>query len=81
MIPANDADHDEQQALKPADLAELVALVNLVADHHAFTPAQRAEARQIAQADQVAGLECFRSLAKRDGLTIPCTSQLIWIPR
>lgn len=70
-FPANDgAGQDDKLTLEPAGMAELRALVDLIADHHAFTPAQRAEAQQIAQADQVAALECFRSLAERDGLTV-----------
>jgi hypothetical protein len=45
------------------DPAELRVLVNRVADYHGFTAEQRAEALQIALADQVAALECFRALA------------------
>jgi hypothetical protein len=58
-------DQDEQRTLEPVKFADLVALVNLVADHHAFTETQRAEAHQIAQADPVAALECFRSQGAR----------------
>src|SRR5687767_2118187 len=43
--------------------AELIALVYRVADYNAFTPLQRAEAVEIALADHVAALECFRKLA------------------
>ena len=59
------AGQDEQRTLEPAELAQLRALVDLVADHHAFTQTQRAEAHQIALADQVAALACFRSQAAR----------------
>jgi len=45
--------------------AELTALVDVVADFHGFTPAQRVEALEIALADQEAALECFRILAAR----------------
>ena len=48
--------------------AELRALVDAVAAFHGFTPDQTAEAQQIAEADHVAALECFRSLAERDGI-------------
>ena len=43
--------------------AELVSLVNRVADHHGFTPEQRQEALEIALSDPTAALECFRALA------------------
>lgn len=43
--------------------AELVGLVNRLADHHGFTLEQRQEALSIALADHVAALECFRMLA------------------
>lgn len=43
--------------------AELQALVDVVATFHGFTPEQTAEAQQIAQADTLAALECFRELA------------------
>ena len=43
--------------------AELRALVDAVAAFHGFTLEQTAEAQQIAQADPVAALECFRVLA------------------
>ena len=43
--------------------AELVALVNLIADHHAFTPADRSEALTIALSDAESALICFRALA------------------
>jgi hypothetical protein len=56
--------------IAPDELVELRTLVNAVAAFHGFTPGQTAEAQQIAQADAVAALECFRSLAERDGLTI-----------
>ena len=49
---------------------ELRALVDAVAAFHGFTPEQTAEAQQIAAADLVAALECFRLLTERDGLTI-----------
>ena len=68
--PCNNA-HDERVASNHS--AELVALVNLVADqnsHEPFTPEQRAEAIAKAIANPVAALECFRSLAERDGLTV-----------
>ena len=42
--------------------AELTALVDRVADHHGFTTEQRREALEIALADAVAALECFRVL-------------------
>ena len=45
--------------------AELVRLVNRVADHNAFTPEQRQEVLEIALADYVAALECFRDLVAR----------------
>lgn len=45
--------------------AELIALVDTVADFHGFNPEQRVEARQIAVADPEAALECFRALAAR----------------
>lgn len=41
--------------------AELIALVDAVADFHGFNPEQRAEAKQIALADLEAALECFRA--------------------
>ena len=62
---APNAAQDQQRTLESADLADLLRLVDLIADHHAFTTTQRAEAHQIAQADQVAALECFRSQAAR----------------
>ncbi len=43
--------------------AELVRLVNRVADHHGFTAEQRQEALEIALADPTVALECFRVLA------------------
>lgn len=45
--------------------AELRALVNAVTAFHGFTPEQTAEAQEIAQADPVAALECFREQAAR----------------
>lgn len=45
--------------------AELIALVDAVADFHGFSPEQRAEAKQIALADLDAALECFAILAAR----------------
>src|SRR3990172_4362123 len=45
--------------------AELIALVDAVADFHGFNPEQRAEAKQIALADLDAALECFRDLAAK----------------
>ncbi|MBI4190753.1 MAG: hypothetical protein HY525_09470 [Betaproteobacteria bacterium] len=45
--------------------AELIALVDAVADFHGFNPEQRAEAKQIALADLEAALECFRGLAAK----------------
>ena len=45
--------------------AELRTLVDAVADFHGFTLEQTAEAQQIAQGDQVAALECFRSQAAK----------------
>ena len=48
--------------------AELRVLVEAVAVFHGFTPAQTAEAHLIAEGDYIAALECFRSLAERDGL-------------
>ena len=64
--------HTTQQAGSVVNAcAELRALVEAVAAFHGFTADQTSEAQQIAQADQVAALECFRSLAERDGLTIP----------
>ncbi len=51
--------------------AELVRLVNLVADHNGFTAEQRQEALDIALADHVAALECFRTLAAGIASTRP----------
>ena len=48
---------------------ELTALVNRVADHNGFTPEQRREALEIALADHVAALGCFRLLAA--GIPMP----------
>lgn len=45
--------------------AELRALVDAVAAFHGFTLEQRAEAHEIAQADQAAALECFRIQAAK----------------
>jgi len=55
--------------------AELRALVDAVAAFHGFTLEQTAEAQQIAEADHVTALECFRSLAERDGLTLSWTEE------
>jgi len=68
-VAADHAPLGADRPLEPGELDELVALINQIADHHGFMPTQRAEAHQIAEADQVAALECFRSLAARDGLT------------
>ena len=51
--------------------AELIALVDAVADFHGFNLEQRAEAKQIALADAVAALECFRDLAARIPVKFP----------
>ena len=49
--------------------AELIALVDTVADFHGFNPEQRAEAKQIALADLEAALECYRAqVAKIPGI-------------
>ena len=50
----------ERQRAEPE--AELIELVNLIADHHGFSPEDRAEALQIALADAESALECFRAL-------------------
>ena len=42
--------------------AELVALVNLVADAHGFSPEDRQEALTIALSDAASALICFRAL-------------------
>ena len=55
----------EARRQRVAPEAELTALVNLVADHHGFTLEDRQEALEIALADAVSALECFRALAAR----------------
>jgi hypothetical protein len=57
--------------------AELIALVDAVADFHGFNPEQRAEAKQIALADPEAALECFRDLAARIPNIEPTTDDRI----
>ncbi len=62
--------YQKQSPLMQADQkAELVRLVNLVADYHEFTPEQRAEAIERAAGDAQAALECFRELAA--GIPMP----------
>ncbi len=53
------------QLLRALEQAELARLVNQVADYHGFTEQQRQEALEIALADAVAALDCFRALAAR----------------
>ena len=60
---AQRADQDARRTLEPAEFAELRALIDAVALFNGFTADQTAEARQIAEADAVAALECFRVLA------------------
>ena len=50
--------------------AELRELVDAVAAFHGFTPEQTAEAQQIAAADHVAALECFRTMTASHGITV-----------
>jgi|SRR5208282_600511 len=59
-----------------AQQAELVRLVNQIADHHGFTAVQRQETLEIAIGDQIAALECFRSLVERL-TTIDLTKKVI----
>ena len=59
----------------------MIALVDAVADFHGFNPEQRAEAKQIALADPVAALECFRAqVAKIPGIQ-PTTDDRITCSR
>ena len=63
------AGHIQDRTVTLAERAELRALVDAVATFHGFTLEQTAEAQEIAQADAVAALECFRTLAGK----IPAT--------
>lgn len=45
--------------------AELIALVDTVADFHGFNTEQRVEAKQVALADPEAALDCFRDLVAK----------------
>jgi hypothetical protein len=55
----------QERTPTPDELVELRALVDAVATFHGFTLEQTAEAQEIAQADAVAALECFRIQAAR----------------
>jgi hypothetical protein len=52
-------------SVNSAQAAELEQLVHMVADAHAFTDAERAEAKQNALRDPATALESFREIAKR----------------
>lgn len=49
-------------AVSESSDSELSRAVNRVADHHGFTDEQRQEALDMARADPIAALECFRTL-------------------
>ena len=52
-----------QQVATEAKAKELTRLVAVAAKVYAFTPTQRDEALQIALADPIAALDCFRAIA------------------
>ena len=62
---SKDAGPIQEQAITPAERFELRGLVDAVATFNDFTQEQTAEAQEIAQADPVAALECFRELASK----------------
>ncbi len=80
VTPAATTIAPDERAPRHADIdahAELLALVDAVADFHDFNPEQRAEAKEIALADLEAALECFRDLAARIPSIQPATDDRI----